>query len=72
MLVPVIFKLGRVSLKLQIWHLDFMHFFLPVMVGVVEILVLTSICLRLGGCLYIYIKRSVCAKRSNDSTKVRT
>ena len=37
---------------LQIWHLDFMHFLLPVMVGVVEILVLTSICLRLGGCLY--------------------
>ena len=52
MLVPGIFKLGRVSNMLQIWHLDFMHFFLPVMVGVVEILVLTSICLSLGGCLY--------------------
>ena len=52
MLVPGIFKLGRVSTMLQIWHLDFMHFFLPVIVGVVEILVLTSICLRLGGCLY--------------------
>ena len=59
MLVPGIFKLGRVSIMLQIWHLDFMHF-LPVIVGVVEILVLTSICLRLskvvvfvkGGCLY--------------------
>ena len=32
-------------------HLDFMPFLLPVMVGVVEILVLTSIYLRLGGCL---------------------
>ena len=52
MLVPGIFKLGRVSIMLQIWHLDFMLFFLPVMVGVVEILVLTSICLRLGGYLY--------------------
>ena len=52
MLVPGIVKLGRVSIKLQIWHLDFMHFFLPVMVGVVEILVLTTICLRLGGCLF--------------------
>ena len=37
---------------LQIWHLDFMHLFLPVKVGIVEILVLTSICLRLGGCLF--------------------
>ena len=48
MLVPDIFKLGRVSIMLQIWHLDFMLFFLLVKVGVVEILVLTSICLRLG------------------------
>ena len=52
MLVSGIFKLGRVSIMLQIWHLDFMHLLLPVKVGVVEILVLTSICLRLGGCLY--------------------
>ena len=52
MSVPGIFKLGRVSIMLQIWHLDLMHFLLPVKVGVVEILVLTSICLRLGGCLY--------------------
>ena len=52
MLVPGIFKLGRVSIMLQIWHLDFMHFVLPAMVGVVEILVLTSICIRLGGCLH--------------------
>ena len=52
MLVPDIFKLGRVSTMLQIWHLDFMHFLLPVMVDVVEILVLTSTCLRLGDCLY--------------------
>ena len=52
MLVAGMFKLGRVSIMLQILHLDFMHFLLPVMVGVVEILVLTSICLRLGGCLY--------------------
>ena len=51
MSVPGIFKLGRVSIMLQIWHLDFMHFLLPVKVGVVKILVLTSICLRLGGCL---------------------
>ena len=52
MLVPGIFKLGRVSIMLQILHLNFMHFLLPVMVGVVAILVLTSICLRLGGCLH--------------------
>ena len=52
MLVPGIFKLGRVLIMLQIWHLDLMYFLLPVMVGVVEILVLTSICLRFGGCLY--------------------
>ena len=52
MLVPGIFKLGRVSIMLQIWHLDFMHFLLPVMVDVVEILVLTSICLSFGGCLF--------------------
>ena len=45
MLVPGIFKLGRVSTMLQIWHLDFMHFLLPVEVGVVEILVLMIICL---------------------------
>ena len=24
---PGIFKLGRLSFMLQIWHLDFMHFF---------------------------------------------
>ena len=29
-----------------------MHFLLPVNVGIVEILVLTSSCIRLGGCLY--------------------
>ena len=52
MLVHGIFKLGRMSIMLHVWHLDFMHFFLPVMVGVVEILVLTSICLTLGGCLH--------------------
>ena len=51
MSVPGIFKLVRVSIMLQIWHLAFMHLLLPVKVGVVEILVLTSICLRLGGCL---------------------
>ena len=26
MLVPGIFKVGRVSITLQIWHLDFVHF----------------------------------------------
>ena len=57
MLFPDIFKLGRVSTMLQIWHLDFMHFLLPVMVGVVEILVLTSICIRLGD--YPYAQRVV-------------
>ena len=31
----------------------FHAFFLPVKVGVVEILVLTSSCLRLGGCLNV-------------------
>ena len=54
MSVPGIFKLGRVSTMLQIWHLYFMHFLLPVKVGVVEILVPKSICLRLGGCLYAH------------------
>ena len=29
MLVPGIFKQGRVSIMLQILHLDFMHFLLP-------------------------------------------
>ena len=52
MLVPGIFKLGWVSIMLQIWHLDFMHFLFQVTVGVVEILVLMSICLWLGSCLY--------------------
>ena len=52
MLVPGIFKLGRVSIMFQIWHLNFMHFLLPLKVGVVEILVLISICIRLGSCLY--------------------
>ena len=52
MLVPGIIKLGRVPIMLHIRHLDFMHFLLSVKVGVVEILVLTSICLRLGGCLH--------------------
>ena len=52
MSVPGIFKLGQVSTMLQMWHLDFMHILLPVKIGVVEILALTSICLRLGGCLY--------------------
>ena len=52
MLVHGIFKLGRLSIMLQIWHLYFMHFLLPVKIGVVEILVITSICLWLGGCLY--------------------
>ena len=47
-------RLGRVSVMLQVWHLAFMHFFLPVKVGVVKILVLTSICQRLGSCLYAY------------------
>ena len=40
MSVPGIFKLDRVSIMLQIWHMDFMHF-LTVRIGVVEILVLT-------------------------------
>ena len=47
MSVSGIFKLGRVYITLQIWHLDFM-LFLPEYVGIVEILVLTSICLILG------------------------
>ena len=47
-----IFKLGPVSIMLQIWHLKFLHFLFPVKVGGVEILVLRSICLMLGGCLY--------------------
>ena len=44
MSVPGIFKQGRVSTMLQIWHLAFMNFVFPVMVGVVEFHVLTSIC----------------------------
>ena len=31
MLVPGIIKLGRVSIMLQIWHLDFMLFFFTVL-----------------------------------------
>ena len=54
MSVPGIFKRGRVSIILKIWHLAFIHFLLPVKVGVVEILVLTSTCLRLGGCPYVH------------------
>ena len=49
MSVPCIFKLGRESIMLQIWHLDFMPF-LQVKVDVVEILVLMRTCLSLGGC----------------------
>ena len=52
--VSCLFKLGRVPSILQICHLPFMHFFLPVKVGAVEILVLTSICIRLGSCLYAH------------------
>ena len=52
--VPGIFKLGRVSIVLQIRHLDFMQFFFAVKVGVVEILVLTCFFLRLGGCLHAH------------------
>ena len=52
MLVPGIFKLGRVSIMFQIWLLDFMHLLLSVMSGVVVILVLTSICFMLGGRQY--------------------
>ena len=54
MSVPGIFKLGRLSILLQIWHLAFKHFFSPVKAGVVEILVLTSICLKLSGSLYAH------------------
>ena len=53
MSVPGIFKQGWMSIMLQFCHMDFMNFLLPVEVGVVEILVLTSICLRFGGCLYV-------------------
>ena len=48
-----IFKLGRVSIMLQIWHLAIMPLLLPVSVGVVEILVLTRSGLRFGGCLCV-------------------
>ena len=54
MLVPGIMKLGRVSIMPQIWHMDYMQCLFSVKVGVVEILVLTSICLRLDGCLYAH------------------
>ena len=46
MLVPGIIKLGWMSTMLKIWHQAFMHFFLLLNVGVVEILVLMSVCLR--------------------------
>ena len=49
MSVPGIFKLRRVSIMLQIWHLAFNHFLLLVNACVVKILVLTSICIWLGG-----------------------
>ena len=38
MAIPGIFKLGRVSIMLQIWHLAFMHFLLLANVGVVGFL----------------------------------
>ena len=47
MIVPEIIKLCQVSNMLQIWHLAFNDLLLPVNFGVVEILVLTRICLRL-------------------------
>ena len=40
-----IFELGRMSTMFQFWHLVVLHF-----EGVVEIFVLTTICLRLGDC----------------------
>ena len=49
---PGIYKLGQVSIMLQIWRLAHMHFFLPEKIGVVECLVLTSIWSMLGDCLY--------------------
>ena len=54
MSAPGIFKLGRMSSMLQILHLDFMHFLLPVELGLAEILVLMSICLTLSGCLHAH------------------
>ena len=49
MLVPGIFKLGRVSIMLQIWHLDFMHFF-----ATGKGWCCGDLCLTLGGCLYVH------------------
>ena len=63
MLVPGIFKLGRMSIMLQIWHLNFMHSLLPIMVGWVEILFLTSICIRLGGFPYAQLNEKVFGRR---------
>ena len=55
MSVPGVFKLVRVSIMSQSWHLPFMHYLLPEMVGLVEVLVLTNICLRVGSCLHAHI-----------------
>ena len=54
---PGVFKLGRVSIILTIWHLAIMDLMLPVYVGVVEILVLTSICL---GWTVVYMRMELC------------
>ena len=53
MSVPGIFKQDRVSTMSKNLHLAFKNFVLLVMVGVVEIFVLKSVCLRFGDCLYV-------------------
>ena len=54
MSVHGIYKLGRMSTMLQIWHLALVHFLLLLKVGVLDILVLMSICLKFGGFLYAH------------------
>ena len=54
MSAPGIFKLGRVSIMLQIWHLASINYLLTIWVSEVELLVLMSICIWLGGCQYAH------------------
>ena len=54
LLVPGIIKLCQVTIMLQIWHLVFMHFLIPVNAGAVEIHDFTKICMMLSSCTYAY------------------
>ena len=74
MSVPGIFKLGRVSIMLQILHLAFLYFSLPVKVGVVEMPVLTSNCFWKGysnmpATKHLFNSTTLCAYRQPPNLK---